>query len=195
MLTHYIDIKAIPQAEMLQTMVVAHIWQVLHRHLPSINQSGDPVAVAFPAHGQGGTLGGIIRLLGSLNALDNLSELVQPLSSYALISEPAPVPTNIKGYVSFVRKHYKGESHVKHLKNRAQQRGEPWSAEHEAAVRKKFANRRHLPFALLKSSSTGQSNMRLHVDLLPASRLIDGPLTGYGLSSTTTNAVASVPIF
>lgn len=195
MLTHFIDIKAIPQAEMLQTTVVAHIWQVLHRHLPSINQANDPVAIAFPAYGQGGTLGGIIRLLGSLDALDHLITQIEALRSYALISEPKPVPAKPKGYARFVRKHYKGASHVRQLKKRAAERGETWSQEHEEAVVKKYKSKRRLPFVLLKSSSTAQANMRLHVDVQPAAAFIQGKFTGYGLSDTNTEAVASVPVF
>ena len=48
---------------------------------------------------------------------------------------------------------------------------------------------------LLKSSSTAQANMRLHVDVQPAAAFIQGKFTGYGLSDTNTEAVASVPVF
>ena len=84
MSSHYADLKAIPQAEMLQSQVVAHIVQTLHGLLPRF---GGRIGIGFPAYGQNHTLGGIVRLFGSETDLDDLHCLLQNtgLSDYALI--------------------------------------------------------------------------------------------------------------
>ena len=53
MSSHYADLKAIPQAEMLQSQVVAHIVQTLHGLLPRF---GGRIGIGFPAYGQNRTL-------------------------------------------------------------------------------------------------------------------------------------------
>ena len=62
--THYIEIKAIPQVDMLQTEVISFCLQKLHQILPHFEGR---IGLAFPAYGKDKTLGGIIRLFGSEN--------------------------------------------------------------------------------------------------------------------------------
>ena len=62
--THYIEIRAIPQVDMLQTEVISFCLQKLHQILPHFEGR---IGLAFPAYGNDKTLGGIIRIFGSEN--------------------------------------------------------------------------------------------------------------------------------
>lgn len=196
MQSHYFDIKAIPQAEMIQSAVVAYILQVLHRHLPQYNNdSDDPIALAFPAYGQGGSLGGIVRVLGSADNVAQLRTQLADLADYALITDSQEIPDTVQGYAYFYRERFKGNSHIKHLKQRAEQRGEPWSTEHEKAVMQKYRFHKHVPFAVLKSSSTDQAKIWLHIGMKKTDAPAQGQLTAYGINSKTQNPKTTVPLF
>lgn len=196
MITHYFDLKAIPQEDMIQSTVVAYIMQVLHRYLPHYNNVGnEPIALAFPAYGQNRTLGGIVRLFGSEVNLLKIRDELTDLSGYALLTDCKKVPSDIKGYVSFFRVHQKGNSHISSLRERAKQRNKPWSKEHEQAVIEKYRNQKHLPYVVLKSASTNQKRMILSIDREPANSLVTAPLSGYGLNAKSQEVKASIPVF
>lgn len=195
MQSHYFDIKAIPQAEMIQSTVVAHILQVLHQYLPQYNNSNDtPIALAFPAYGQGDTLGGIIRVLGGDNIAQLRTQLVD-LADYALITERQQIPDTVQGYVYFYREHFKGKSHIKHLRRRAEQRGRPWSSEYEKAVMRKYSFHKHVPYARLKSASTNQPKIWLHIGMKKAEKSTKGQLSAYGINSKSQKSKVTVPVF
>ncbi len=196
MQTHYFDIKAIPQAEMLQSAVVSHLLQVLHRYLPEYNtDNDDPIALAFPAYGQAGTLGGIIRVFGNEEKTTALHQQLGKISDYALITACEKIPEKVKGYAYFYRQRFKGNSHLRHLKQRAEDRGEAWSPEHEKAVTKKYSNHKHVPFAVLKSSSTGQDKIWLHIGMQKADAPSQGSLSAYGVNVKSQVDKMTVPIF
>ncbi len=196
MQTHYFDIKAIPQAEMLQSAVVSHLLQVLHRYLPEYNtDNDDPVALAFPAYGQAETLGGIIRVLGSEEKVSALRTQLGEISDYALITDCQKIPEKVKGYAYFYRQRFKGKSHLKHLKQRAESRGEPWTETHEKAVTRKYAFHKHVPFAVLKSSSTQQDKVWLHIAMEKVDSPSQAPLSTYGVNAKSQATKMTVPIF
>ncbi len=196
MQSHYFDIKAIPQAEMIQSAVVAHILQVLHRHLPAYNNDSDePIALAFPAYGQGGTLGGIVRVLGNENSVSSLMGQIAELADYALITDRQQIPEKIQGYAYFYRHRFKGKSHIKHLKQRAEQRGKPWTQEYEKAVIKKYSFHEHVPFAVLKSSSTKQKQMWLHIGMAKTETPTQGQLSAYGINGKSQQIKTTIPVF
>ena len=60
--THYLELRAIPQADLIQSQVLSHLMQTLHQYLPAY---AGRIGVAFPGYGQARTLGGIIRLIGN----------------------------------------------------------------------------------------------------------------------------------
>lgn len=164
--------------------------------LPSYNNdSDDPIALAFPAYGQGGTLGGIVRVLGNEKNILSIKEDIAELSDYALLTTSEAVPENIREYVSYFREHKKGNSHITSLKKRAEKRGEPWTKEYEQAVIDKYRSQKHTPFVVLKSASTNQKQVPLHIGKQTAKTLVDAPLSGYGLNTKSQEVKATVPVF
>ena len=89
--SHYADLKAIPQAEMLQSQVVAHIVQALHGLLPRFSGR---IGIGFPAYGQNRTLGGIVRLFGSETDLDDLHCLLQNTTPASSAASPNTAATS-----------------------------------------------------------------------------------------------------
>ena len=123
--SHYADLKAIPQAEMLQSQVVAHIVQALHGLLPRF---GGRIGIGFPAYGQNRTLGGIVRLFGSETDLDDLHCLLQNtgLSDYALIGRIEEVPSEkVYAHARFVRRQPKHGSDLRRAEKRMAAQGLP----------------------------------------------------------------------
>lgn len=201
MQSHYFDIKAIPQAEMIQSAVVAHIIQVLHKYLPQYNNISEQnsvenaISLSFPAYGQGSTVGGIVRVFASKKSLTAFHESIQVLSDYALITAVSAVPEQVASYAVFSRIHLKGKSHIKHLKQRAEKRGEPWTAEHEMAVTKKYQAQKHVPYLIVKSHSTNQKTVWLHIGKETRKKPSQGNVSGYGLNSKSQTEKMTVPVF
>ena len=177
MSSHYADLKAIPQAEMLQSQVVAHIVQTLHGLLPRFSGR---IGISFPAYGQNRTLGGIVRLFGSDTGL----------SDYALISRIEEVPSEkVYAHARFVRRQPKHGSDLRRAEKRMAAQGLPseeirWRLAAKAAKRSACT----LPHIFLNSKSTRQRYL-LAVDKKIAART-EGTFNSHGLSLG-----ASVPLF
>ena len=185
MLSHYFDIKAIPQADMLQSEVVALVIQGLHGELPPF---AGGIGLAFPGYGQRRTLGGIVRVLGALGDLENLHATLGAgeLIDYALIGAVTAIPSAVKGHLCFARKHIKGASDSRRAEKRLAAQGVP-AAEIARRLQEKARNasRNHVPHVHLESHSTGQK-MVLCVTRHRKQKAQIGPFSGYGLSRTAT---------
>lgn len=185
-LSHYIELKAIPQAELTQAEVLSHLMQHIHRLLPAY---AGRIGIAFPGYGQQRTLGGIIRLFGSQADMQTLHTSLQTLADYALISSPADVPAAHKHAV-FDRQQPKGQSDQRRAERRLQAQGLS-----EADIRQRLHNKQlkqtnlHTPFVQMQSSSTGQ-RFPLWITRHSKSEAQTGLFSSYGLSHNTT-----VPVF
>lgn len=116
-LSHYFDIKAIPQADITQSEVISHIMQLLHQILPQFNGK---IGLGFPAYGQQKTLGGIIRVFGSEKNISVIhQELLQSnsMKDYALIGPVSSIPEKLNGYAYFKRLHQKGPAKSEEAKS------------------------------------------------------------------------------
>lgn len=185
----YFEIRAIPDAELLQSAVVAQLMQDLHALLPAYEGR---VGVSFPGYGQAGTLGGIIRLHGSLDDLERLNFEVRNdpgMRSYGLISDVSSVPENVKGFARFQRLHVKGGSHLRRLQQRHRSRG-TWTKELEESISQKYATHMSCPHIALRSASTGQPRFRLFIHRSYSENAVGGEFNAYGLSR-----IATVPLF
>lgn len=177
----YFDIKALPNPEIIQSAVVAHLMQALHKLLPQFQ--GRP-GVDFPAYGQQRTLGGIIRLLGNEGDLQQLNEQIKKtaeFNNYAFVTECSSIPENIKKHAVYKRKHSKGNSRFRRLKNRHETKG-TWSDELAKTVNEKFNLPSRLPHVCLSSASTNQPQFLLFIKerFIPEAKI--GLFNGYGLS-------------
>lgn len=185
----YFEIRAIPDPELLQSAVVAQLMQDLHKLLPAFDGR---VGVSFPGYGQARTLGGIIRLHGSLHDLERLNFEVRNdpgMRSYGLIFDVSSVPENVKGFARFQRLHVKGGSHLRRLQQRHRSRG-TWTKELEESISQKYEAQISCPHVSLKSASTGQPRFLLFIERYGSENSVDGEFNAYGLSRT-----ATVPLF
>ncbi|MTI12680.1 type I-F CRISPR-associated endoribonuclease Cas6/Csy4, partial [Sansalvadorimonas verongulae] len=180
MMDSYFEIKALPNAEIIQSAVVSELLQELHRHLPAYEGR---IALAFPAYGQQRTLGGILRLLGDEEDIKGFHTLLLKSSliqDYALQTVVKTVPDNVDKFGCYQRKHARGNSRLQRLKRRHQERG-TWTEELEQAMFDKVSQPVHLPHLGLKSSSTGQQFL-LFVEKKSGNKCVKGAFNAYGLS-------------
>lgn len=185
MLSHYCDIRAIPQADMFQSEVVSLIIQGLHRELPAF---AGGIGLAFPGYGQNRTLGGIVRVFGPFGDLGRLRGALgaSELIDYALLGAITAIPSTVKGYICFARKHIKGASDMRRTEKRLTAQGMP-AAEIVRRLHDKARKspRTCCPHVHLKSHSTGQK-MVLCVARHVKRKAQIGRFSSYGLSHTAT---------
>lgn len=189
MLSHYANITAIEQTDLLQSQVVAHIIQTLHRFLP---QYQGRIGISFPAYGQSRTLGGIIRLHGSETDLKALVYQLQDtgLHDYALIGQAEPVPSEkIYGHARFSRRQRKAGSDLKRARKRLTEQGFS-----EAEINQRLQAKAekitpiNLPHVFLDSASTRQRYLLAINKQTIAEQA--GTFNSHGLSLS-----ATVPLF
>ena len=65
---YYFELRALPNPEILQSEVIAHLMGELHLALTQYNGE---IGLDFPGYAHGRGLGGIIRLLGAQSSLSN----------------------------------------------------------------------------------------------------------------------------
>ena len=179
--THYIEIKAIPQVDMLQTEVISFCLQKLHQILPHFEGR---IGLAFPAYGNDKTLGGIIRLFGSENECDSVYIKLQELRDYALLSEVMPIPEKVRSYRIYQRVQMKGQSAIRRAEKRLTAQGK-WSEEVRQNILQKQSTQRVYPHVHLKSSSTKQQFI-LAIKSVYKAKSVEGSFSAYGLSQTAT---------
>ena len=179
--THYIEIKAIPQVDMLQTEVISFCLQKLHQILPHFEGR---IGLAFPAYGNDKTLGGIIRLFGSENDCDSVYIKLQELRDYALLSEVMPIPEKVRSYRIYQRVQMKGQSAIRRAEKRLTAQGK-WSEEVRQNMLQKQSIQRIYPHAHLKSSSTKQQFI-LAIKSVYKAKSVEGSFSAYGLSQKAT---------
>lgn len=183
MLTHYFELRAIPQLEITETEVINQVMQSLHQVL--VNHQGN-IAVSFPCYNVNRTLGGIIRLFGDEAQLQQFKTVLQTVVSDYTIALPInPVPTNIRGYLRLIRVNPKGQSALRRAEKRLTAQGK-WSDEVKNKMIEKWGsvqlNYPHLHFT---SKSTGQ-NFIMWIKQEKCTTPVQGIFNSYGLSKTAT---------
>ncbi len=177
---NYIDIKAMPNPEIIQSAVVAHLMQALHGLLPVYKGK---IGLDFPMYGQRRTLGSIIRVLGNKADIQNLYQRIRTcavFSDYAFTTEISKIPGQVSKYAKYQRYHAKGSSRFNRLKKRHEARG-TWTEELAKEASSKFSTQTKLPHISMQSTSTGQ-NFILFVKQRIYSEPHQGEFNAYGLS-------------
>lgn len=185
MLTHYFELRLIPQPEIAEIVVRNQVMQQLHRLLVELNQQ---VALSFPCyHAQGfKTLGNIFRLMGSEAATRELRQMIElsEIANYAVITAVINIPA-VNHYLQVSRVHYKGLSALRRAKKRLTEQ-QKWDEQVESAMTHKWLKQPlAYPYFQLQSQSTGQM-FNLVVRQKPVSQSCDGEFNAYGLSQTAT---------
>ena len=186
----YFDIKAISNPEIIQSAVMAHLMQQLHKLLP---QYGGRIGLDFPGYRKKLGLGAVIRVLAveqDIQALKHQLTNAHKVTEYALITSVGHIPESVTHFAQYTRVHAKGNSYINRLKKRHQARG-TWTVELEAAIRIKASVRLDFPYINLRSESTGQ-NLILFINRARVTKPVAGLFNGYGLSSPD---FATVPLF
>ncbi|TCP11459.1 CRISPR-associated Csy4 family protein [Bisgaardia hudsonensis] len=180
--SHYIELKAIPQVDMLQSEVVSYAMQILHKYLPHFDGR---IGISFPAYGLGRTLGGIIRLFGNQEDIQVLQNALMQsdLENYVLISDAIKTPEIIE-YRCYSRFQRKGQSAIRRAKKRLTEQHK-WSEQVEQNMLNKQEQQDFLPHIHLKSATTKQ-NFILSVKVTVKHKAYIGEFSTYGLSSEAT---------
>lgn len=188
-MNHYMEIKVQPDPEFPAPHLMNALFAKLHRAL--VAQGAGRVAVSFPDFdARVPHLGTRIRLHAAENSvLVSLmaSDWLRGMRDHVNLSSPESVPAQVKyRVVSRVQ----AQSSPERLRRRLMRRQGLSEAEAGERLPDSMAERLHLPYAQLRSTSTGQNFCLfiLHGPLLDES--VEGPFSAYGLSPT-----GSVPWF
>lgn len=191
MTTHYIDIVILPDPEFSHAHLMGALLSKLHRALAQLQSSS--IGASFPQHvnapASKRSLGSTVRLHGTDAALQGLmdSDWLKGMRDHIALSALAEVPTNCSHRI-VLRKQFK--TNVERLRRRRMQRKGETAEQAAEAIPLHVARSPDLPFANLRSLSTGQT-FALFVDHGPLnSKPASGPFNSYGLSQG-----ASVPWF
>lgn len=186
MLSHYLEIKAIPQEEIQQSTIISLAMQNLHSLLKEFDGR---IGICFPEYRkQIMTLGGRIRCFGCLELLERLKHnlYTKELNNYVLISEVNPIPTKIMSYSVYSRVQNKGSSDLRRAEKRMKNDGKS-EDDIERILNFKIKNQKpiSLPHVHLNSSSTGQDFL-LMINKQKKKEKTEGVFNSYGLSKTAT---------
>ncbi len=183
MTTHYINITLLPDPEFSHAHLLGALMAKLHRALVQLKSS--ELGVSFPQHvnaPQGKrTLGAVLRLHGPQAALVGLMEhgWLQGMRDHVQLSELAPVPSGAQHRL-VLRRQFK--TNADRLRRRRMARKGETAEQAAAAIPDTVERKPHLPFAQLRSSSTGQPFCLFveHGTLQPEA--VAGSFNTYGLS-------------
>ncbi|MDO5687355.1 MAG: type I-F CRISPR-associated endoribonuclease Cas6/Csy4 [Neisseria sp.] len=182
-LTHYIELKAIPQSDITQNQVISHLMQQLHRILP---QFAGRIGAGFPGYGQMRGMGGIIRLFGNQTDCNALFAQLHTIgiAEYALIDPIKMVPERINAHIRYARLHPKDGSAIRRAQKRLQAQGK-WNEDVYKNILNKWSPAQKLPHIHMNSRSTGQRFILwIKGQTLPHQQT--GLFSAYGLSQQAT---------
>lgn len=191
MTTHYIDITILPDPEFSHAHLMGALLSKLHRALVQLQACN--IGVSFPKHVNAPvtqrSLGSLVRLHGSHTALQGLMAVdwLKGMRDHISLSNVLPVPAQADHRI-VQRKQFK--TNVERLRRRRMQRKGETAEQAAQAIPLHVERTPDLPFANLRSLSTGQifALFIAHGPLL--SEPIVGAFNTYGLSQD-----ASVPWF
>lgn len=185
---HYVDLKLRPDPEFSPPVLMSALFSKLHRALVSLKASD--IGVSFPGYAlKPRTLGQVLRLHGTADRLRQLLALdwLAGMRDYVDAGEIAPIPMDAKYRV--VRR-VQPKTNVERLRRRHARRHQVPLEVAAERIPGSVVREVTLPFANVRSSSTGQT-FSLFIEL---GELQDEPVAGafnrYGLS-----AAATVPWF
>ena len=191
MTTHYIDITLLPDPEFSHAHLLGALMAKLHRALVQLKASD--IGVSFPQHVNAPlgkrTLGTVLRLHGAADALTGLMALewLKGMRDHVQVSVLGTAPADAKHRL-VQRRQFK--TNADRLRRRRMARKGESAEQAAAAIPDSVERKPNLPFAQLRSSSTGQPFCLFveHGTLLPDAE--PGTFNTYGLSQG-----ASVPWF
>jgi len=182
-MTHYVDVKIKPTAQMKANILLDEAYTKLHLALHSLNSSS--IGVSFPEYEL--VLGETIRLHGTEESLKELMDS-NWLGDSSFYSATAinNVPENCSSFVKTARIQPKMS---KSKFNRLVKRGSISKDEAKKYKIKMLQSSINNPFVVLKSASN-QNMYRRYFEISKAEEKIEGSFDHFGISKT-----ASLPNF
>lgn len=184
MTSHYVDIAVIPDPESSASHVLGVLYDRLH--LTLVTQRVQDIGVSFPGYCLcPRTLGATLRLHGADASLVRLLETpwLRGVRDHVHVGQIAPVPDGAR-YRTVYRRQFK--TSVDRLRRRRARRKNETLEQAISAIPASVERRPDLPFAQLRSRSTGQQ-FSLFIAM---GELMTNPIHGafntHGLSSTST---------
>ena len=179
-MTHYFDIRLLPDTEIPSTVLMNAIYTKLHKVLFDLTSSN--IGVSFPKYKK--TLGNGLRIHGEKSVLNDLQGLdwIGGMKGYCQIGDIVPVPTNAKHRTVSRIQTTMSQSKL----NRLLKRGSITEDEAKSYKTKMLTRGLDNPYLELQSGSNGQRHRR-YIEFGP---LLDNPIEGsfdqFGLSKTAT---------
>lgn len=191
MTTHFIAITILPDPDFSHAHLMGALLSKLHRAL--VQLKSEHIGVSFPQHVNvpisQRTLGSMVRLHGTEQVLQMLMDIdwLKGIRDHIAVSEIALTPANASHRI-VQRKQFK--TSVQRLRRRRMMRKGESVEQARQAIPQRVERAPDLPFANLRSLSTGQlfSLFVLHGPMLEQPLI--GAFSSYGLSQG-----ASVPWF
>lgn len=188
MLTHYIEISIRPDPEFTEQMLMSALLSKFHRARVELKTLS--LGLGFPEYQRlPRSLGSKVRIHGDQTALDQLMALnwLRGMRDHLLLRDISPVPENAEHCV-FTRKQFK-TSAERIRRRRMRRKGEEYDQVREN-VPDSMEQKPDLPFATLRSLSTGQAFPLFINQGVVCAEAKQGSFNSYGLS-----AEATVPWF
>jgi CRISPR-associated endonuclease Csy4 len=183
MTSHYLEIRILPDPEFSQAHLMGALLSKLHRGLARLQCH--EIGISFPSHvvkpASKRTLGNCVRLHGSAAVLHALmgTDWLKGMFDHVSIGSVNAVPARCAHRV-VRRRQFK--TSVDRLRRRRMQRKQESAEQAAQAIPASVAREPDLPYAHLRSLSTGQTFALFveHGPLLVAP--VSGPFNTYGLS-------------
>ncbi len=180
---YYIDIKVRKNPEIAPQVILNTLFEKVHLILAE--QKRSDVGISFPEFSEKGEhLGNILRLHGSLDALQDIGEhrFVRHMKDYADFGRVKKVPAVQK---FFIVSRVQAKSSPERLRRRYMKRHGLTAEQAAEKIPDSAAEMLVLPFISLNSISTGQK-FRLFVRHTETPEFSGGEFSTYGFSKTAT---------
>jgi CRISPR-associated endonuclease Csy4 len=184
MVTHYVDIRLLPDPEFSQAYLLGALYAKLHRALVGLDTGG--IGVSFPQYRlQPRTLGHVMRLHGGEAALSALlsTDWLRGMRDHVEVTAVSLVPSGVQ-HRRLVRRQFK--TSVDRLRQRRMRRKGETYEEAVHAIPDSVEEQPDLPYVQLRSASTGQRFCLFLALGDPQPEAVSGVFNTYGLSSTAT---------
>jgi CRISPR-associated endonuclease Csy4 len=184
MTTHYIDITLLPDSEFSQAHLLGALMTKLHRVLAQLQADG--IGISFPRYRlRPRSLGDLLRLHGLPAALQRLmaQPWLQGMRDHVRVTELALAPPDAP-HRAVRRRQFK--TNVERLRRRRMKRKGETAAQAQTAIPDSVQRDPGLPYAQLRSASTGQPFCLFIEQGAEQTGATHGSFNSYGLSKTTT---------
>ena len=187
MTTHYIDITLLSDPEFSHAHLLGALLSKLHRAL--VQRKASDIGVSFPEHVNAPlgkrTLGAVLRLHGTSAALQALmaEPWLKGMRDHVQVSALVAVPEGAQHRL-VQRRQFK--TNAERLRRRRMARKGETAEQAAAAIPDSVERKPNLPFAQLRSSSTGQPFCLFVEHGALQLQAVNGDFNTYGLSLSAT---------